>query len=94
VRRLERPVLGESVTRERRALRSLGYLDAHGWCIGSGNARRSQHGILRKYFVVDLGNQVILAIGVAAPDLPELDGTNRHDSFPECSELAPDYRGV
>jgi hypothetical protein len=58
--------------------RALGHLDAHGWGIRRGNPRRPKHGILRKYFAVHLGDQIVLAVGVAAPDLPELDGIYRH----------------
>src|SRR5580693_4076358 len=75
---LERSVLRESVAGQPRALRALGHFDAHGRCIWRSDTRRPQHGILTEHFVVNLGDQIVLAISVAAPDLPELDRTYCH----------------
>jgi len=62
-------------------LRSLDDLHAHGGGIGSGDSGGAEHGKLAEDFVVNLGDQVILAISVTAPDLSELDGIDGHGSF-------------
>src|SRR6202023_2730591 len=77
---LERAFLGKRVPRQPRPLSALSHFDPHGRRIGRGDARWPQHGILTEHFAVDLGDEVILAVAVAAPHLPELDGVNRHDS--------------
>jgi hypothetical protein len=51
--------------------------------------RGAEHGELRKHFVVNLGHQVVVAILVVAPDLPELDGLYRQ-SFPRMFAVS-DY---
>ncbi len=82
---LEGAFLGKRVARQRGPLRALGYFYAHGRRIGSGNAGRPQHGVLREHFVIDLGYKIILAVGVIAPDLPELNGTYGHGVFLKVS---------
>ena len=79
--RLERSVLGKRISRQSPALRALGDFDADCGSVGRGDASWTQHGKLRKDFVVDLGNQIILPIRVAAPNLPELDEMRRHNIF-------------
>jgi len=91
--RLERTFLGKGIARQRRALRTFRHLDADGWSVRSGDPRRTQHGILREHFAVHLGDQIIQAIGVVAPDLPKLDGTYGHKNFFEENGSTPDYRG-
>ena len=76
---LKRSVLGERISGQSPALRALGHFDADGWCVWGANTGGPQHGELRKHFVVDLSDQVILPIGIAAPNLPELDEMCRHD---------------
>ncbi len=76
---LERAVLSKSVAGKRRALWGLGHFDAHRRCIRRGDSRRPEHRILTEHLVVDLGDQIVLSIGVAAPDLPELNGTYGHN---------------
>jgi hypothetical protein len=48
---------------------------------------------LREHFAVDLGDEIILAIGIAAPDLPELDRIHGHVASLNRVRLASDYRG-
>src|SRR5258708_16485636 len=79
--RLERAFLGKGVPRQPRTLSALSHFDPHGRRIGRGDARWAQHGILTEHFAVDLSDEVILAVGVAAPHLPELDGVHSHDSL-------------
>jgi len=94
MQRLERAFLGEGVTRQGSAQRPLADLYADRGRIGRANSSRSQHGVLRENFVVDFGDQVVLAIGIAAPDLSELNGIDRHRIFLTLAEVLPDYRGV
>ena len=75
---LERAVLGKGIAGQRRALRSLRHLNADSWRVWSLNPCRAQHGILRKNLAVYLGYQIILAISIAAPYLPELNRSYRH----------------
>jgi hypothetical protein len=88
---LERSILGERVSRQAPALRALRHFDSHCGSVGGGNSRRPQHGELRKHFVVHLGDQIILAIGVAAPYLPELYEVCWQTLFLSVS-LTSDYR--
>lgn len=78
---LERSFLSKGIPGKRGALRALGDLYAHRRRFGSGDAGRSEHGVLGEDFVVDLGDEVILPVGFAPPDLPELDGIHGHDFF-------------
>src|ERR1700733_4529881 len=91
---LERTVLGKGVAGQSRALKSFGNFDADCGRVRCGNPSRPQHRILREYFAIHLGDQIILAIGVAAPHLPELDRTYGHHRFPEENGLSPDYRVI
>src|ERR1022692_468848 len=90
---LERAILGKGVAGERCTFGAFDHLDAYCRRVRGGDACRAQHRVLAEHFVVDLGDQIVLAIGVAAPDLPELDGTYGHDSFPECSEVVSRLTG-
>jgi hypothetical protein len=92
VPRLERAFLGERVTGQGGTLGTLGDLYPDGGGVGSGNSSGAEHGVLRKNFVVNLGNEVILAVGIAAPHLPELDGTDCHRFVLTLAEVLPDYR--
>src|SRR5579862_8128979 len=80
-RALERTFLSKRVARKRGALRALGDLDAHGGRVRGGDAGWPQHGVLGEDFVVNLGDEIILPVGFAAPDLPELDGIDGHVFF-------------
>ena len=81
---LERAFLGEGIAGQGCALGSFDDLDADRGRLGSGDARGTQHGVLREHFVVNLGHEIILTVGVAAPDLPELDRVHGHNRFPGC----------
>src|ERR1019366_7293395 len=85
---LERAFLREGVSGQGRALRALRYFYADRGGIGGGDSSGAQHGELRKDFVVDLGDQVILTIGFAAPDLAELNGIDCHRTFPDSRWVA------
>src|SRR5580765_4521558 len=80
---LERPFLGEGVSGKCRALRAFRYLHAYGRSFGSSDACRTQHRVLREDFVVDLGDEVVLTVGITAPHLPELDGIDCHGIRPD-----------
>lgn len=79
--RLEGTILREGIAGQPGALGRLCDFDANRRRIRSCYARRTQHRELAEYFAVYLGDQVILAIGVAAPDLPELNRTYGHKFF-------------
>src|SRR5271157_2172217 len=87
---LKRPFLGKGVAGQGCALRTLGDFHPHRGRVGSGDARRTEHGKLAEDFVVDLGDQVILTIGFAAPDLPELDGIYSHGIVLTPAGLVPE----
>jgi hypothetical protein len=89
--RLERAFLGKRVPRQPRTLSALSHFDPDGRRIGRGDARWPQHGILTEHFAVDLSDEVILAVGVAAPHLPELDGVYSHDSILAVEGLLSAY---
>src|SRR5947209_3040164 len=78
---LERPFLGEGISGEGGALRSLGDLHTNGRRFRGSDSRGTQHGVLSEYFVVNLGDQIVLAVGIAAPHLPELNGIHGHGSI-------------
>src|ERR1019366_7099518 len=91
---LERAFLREGVSGQGRALRALRYFYADRGGIGGGDSSGAQHGELRKDFVVDLGDQVILTIGFAAPDLAELNGIDCHRTFPDSRWVCFQTTGV
>src|SRR3984885_4928409 len=91
---LERTVLGKGVAGQSRALKSFGNFDADCGRVRRGDPSRPQHGVLREYFAVHLGDQIILAIGIAAPHLPELNRIYGHHRFSEENGLSPDYRVI
>src|SRR5215831_11627362 len=80
-RRSERAFLGEGISRQGCTLRAFGDFYPNRGGVGSGDPRRTQHGILREHFVVHLGDEIILAVSIAAPHLPELYGIDRHENF-------------
>ncbi len=90
---LERAFLREGVTRQGRPLWALADLDPHRWNIGRGDSSRPQYSELRKHFVVNLSDQIILAVGFAAPHLPELDGIDCHGILPDSSWITPRLPG-
>jgi hypothetical protein len=77
-RELERTFLSESVAGESGTAGILGDLYAHGGSLRSGNFGGAQNGKLREHLAVNLGDQVILTVGIVPPDLPELDGLDCH----------------
>src|SRR5579864_4694161 len=54
--------LCEGIARERGALRGFGDLYANGGSFGGCNARGTEHRILAENFVVNLGDEIVLAI--------------------------------
>jgi hypothetical protein len=76
--RLERTVLSKGIARQRRALRGFIYFDANRGRIGSADSGEAQHGILAEHLAINLGDEIVLPVGITAPDLPELDGINGH----------------
>ena len=89
--RLERAFLGKRVPRQPRTLSALSHFDPDGRRIGRGDAGGPQHGILTEHFAVDLSDEVVLAVGVAAPHLPELDGVHSHDRILAVKGLLSAY---
>ena len=77
-RELERAFLGKRVARKRSSVSRLRDLDANCGSIRSSQQSGAEHGELREDFAVDLGNEVVLAVLVVAPDLSELDRLYRH----------------
>ena len=73
-------------------MRAFDDLDAHGGSVGRGDSCGAQHRELRENFVVDLGDEIILAIRFTAPDLPELDRIYGHECFPDFDGMIPEYR--
>src|SRR5690242_7811841 len=73
--------LSERVAREGRALGALCDFHAHSFRIRSRQSRRAKYGVLAENFAVQLGHQIILAVGIVAPDLPELNGFDCHWFF-------------
>src|SRR5215831_17781965 len=61
-RRSERAFLGEGISRQGCPLRAFGDFYPNRGGVGSGDPRRTQHGILREHFVVHLGDEIILAV--------------------------------
>ena len=74
-------------------MRTLHHFEAHRRSVGSRNPRWPQHGILRENFAVHFRDQIVLAIGVIAPYLPELNRIYRHIIFLRIARMIPDYRG-
>src|SRR3954447_19759771 len=71
--------LRKGVSRKSRALRTFGNFHPHRRRFRGRNSCRTQHGVLSEDFVVNLGDEVILAVRFAAPHLSELDGIDCHD---------------
>ena len=69
---LESAFLGEGIAGKSGALGGFRNLDANRRGIGSGEPSGTKHGKLVEDFVVELRDEVVLAIRFAAPDLPEL----------------------
>src|SRR6266568_9106535 len=76
--RLERAFLCECKSGQGRAGRALRDFHAHCRRIRRRNFGWTQHRILGKDFVIDLGDQKILATFVLAPHLPQLNGFHCH----------------
>src|SRR5438477_1028624 len=77
----ERCFLSEGVTWQRRTLGVLCDFDADSFCVRSRQSRWPQHSILAENFTVQLGYQIIVAVSVVAPNLPELNGFDCHWFF-------------
>ena len=78
VHALERAFLREGKAGKRDAIRRLGHFHHDGGRVGRRDFGRTQRRILREHFVVDLGDEEVLASRVLAPDLSELNGFHGH----------------
>src|SRR5262249_41777161 len=74
----ERTFLGERKSWKGYAAGVLRHFNSDCRSIGSRYFGGPQHSILRENFVVELGDQKVLAGFVFAPDLTELNGVDRH----------------
>ena len=77
----ECPFLREAEARQRNAIRRFGDLHLHDGRVGRGDLGGPQYRVLREYFAVHLGDKVILAGCVLAPDLSEFDALHCHKFF-------------
>src|SRR4051794_24088086 len=71
-------VLGEGVTRKCVSVAALLNLDTGGVTGRSRGVGAPQNSVLRENLVIQLGNKIILRVGVVPPDLPELDNFHCH----------------
>ena len=78
----ECPFLGEAEAGQGYALRGFCYLHFHHRRVGRGDLGGTEHGVLRENFAVNLGDKMILAGCVLAPDLSELNVLYGHKFFP------------
>ena len=74
---LERTLLRKGISRQRGAVGVLRYLYPQGLSIRRCHPCGTQHRVLGKHFVINLGDQIVLAVLVAAPNLAELNRLNR-----------------
>jgi hypothetical protein len=74
----ECPFLGEAEAGQGYAVARFGDLHLHHGRIGRVDLGGPQHRVLREYFAVYLGDQVILAGGIVAPHLSEFDTLHSH----------------
>src|SRR5580704_8214790 len=78
---LERAFLSEGETGERGPFSGLRDFDFHGGRVGCGHLGGAQHRELGEDLAVYLGDEIVLAARVLAPDLAELNGFDCHDVF-------------
>lgn len=69
---LEGAVLSEGVSRQCRTGGGFGDFDTHGVGIGSALLGGAQNCILAEDFAVNLGDEIVLAVHIATPNLAEL----------------------
>ena len=77
----KRPFLREAEAGQRDATIRFGDLHFHDGRIGRGDFGGPQYRVLREHFAVNLGDKVILAGGILAPDLSEFDVLHCHKFF-------------
>ena len=71
-------ILGKDVARQSDALVRLVNFYANGAGTGGGAISLAKHSKLGENLAVNLGDKVVLRVGFAAPDLPELNCLNSH----------------
>lgn len=71
-------ILREDVARQTDTLVRLLNFNANGASAGGSTICLAKHGKLGENLAVNLGNKVVLRVGFAAPDLPELNCLNSH----------------
>ena len=76
---LKGPFLSKTEARERDAIVRFDDLDFHARNIRRIHSGQAQDRILCKHFGVHLGDEVVLAALVLAPDLPEFDVLDGHN---------------
>ena len=77
----ERPFLREAEAGQGYAIRRFRDLHLHDGRVGRGDLGGPQHRVLRENFAVYLGDKVILASYILAPDLSEFDALHGHKFF-------------
>src|SRR5713101_2796876 len=75
----ERPFLGEAEAGQGYAIGRFGDLHLHDRCVGRGDLSGPQYRVLREYFAIHLGDKMILAGCILAPDLSEFDALHGHE---------------
>src|ERR1019366_7007823 len=90
----EHPFLREVEAGQRYTLLRLGDLRLCDGRIGRGDLGGPQHRVLRENFAVHLGDKVILAGCILAPDLSEFDALHCHKFFLWFSEYSPSRQAV
>jgi hypothetical protein len=90
----ERPFLGEAEAGQGYAIRRFDDLYLHDRRVGRGDLGGPQYRVLRENFAVYLGDEVILAGCVLAPDLSEFDALHGHKFFRHFSEYSPGRQPV
>src|SRR4051812_28352262 len=77
-KKLKRAFLCKSVAGQSSAARALAHFYLDGRNIGRRQTSRTQNSVLGEHFVVHLGEKVVLAVSIVPPDLPKLNGLDRH----------------
>src|SRR5215472_17761167 len=75
---LERALLREGESGQGHSVGRFGHLHLDGGCVGRCDLGGTQGCVLREDFVVDLGDEEVLASRVLTPDLSELNGFHGH----------------
>ena len=78
----EGPFLREAEAGQGYAIRRFGDLHFHDGRVGRGDFGGPQYRVLRENFAVYLGDKVILAGYILAPDLSEFDALHSHKFYP------------